>query len=38
MPEKTSRRQWMQKILEEHRQLEASIDRMRTFLENLAVS
>lgn len=33
MPEETSRHQWMQKILEEHRQLEASIDQMRLFLE-----
>ena len=34
MPEKTtSSHQWMQQILAEHRQLEASIDAMRQFLE-----
>jgi hypothetical protein len=33
MPEETTTHQWMQQILEEHRQLEASIASMRGFLE-----
>ena len=33
MPDKSKSRQWMQQILEEHRQLEASIKAMRGFLE-----
>ena len=33
MSEQTSSRKWMQQILEEHRQLEASITSMRRFLE-----
>ena len=33
MPEPTSRHQWMQQILEEHRQLEAAIASMQEFLE-----
>ncbi len=33
MPKQTKARQWMQKVLEEHRELEASIAALRTFLE-----
>ena len=33
MPEETTAHQWMQQILEEHRQLEASIAAMQKFLE-----
>jgi hypothetical protein len=33
MPEETKTHKWMQKVLEEHRQLEASIAALRTFLE-----
>ncbi len=33
MPEETKARQWMQQVLEEHRQLQAAITAMRGFLE-----
>ena len=33
MPEETSAHQWIRQVLEEHRQLEASIDALRKFLE-----
>lgn len=33
MPEESSARQWIRQVLEEHRQLEASIDALRSFLE-----